>query len=200
MTAGYDAVDARHRIGPYLVRRARPQDAAAYSRADAEFVSATYADVMPPEFAEHQFADVRAATVRNEARFARDLAAEEAGAEPEHRTWIALDSGRIVAIAISSGLPQAWEAEIGAAPIAGLTRQLDHLYLDRSAWGTGLASGLLELALPDRADAYLWIVEGNDRAQRFYARHGFLGDGRTYACGPSWYHRVLYRMVRRAGE
>lgn len=197
MIPGFDAVDDRHRIGGYLVRRARPEDAPDFSRADAELVSAAYAGMMPPEFAVDQFADVRGAISRNEARFARDLAAEESGAEPEHRTWIARDVDRIVGIAASSILPQEWEPSIGASPIPGLARQLDHLYLDRSAWGTGLASGLLELALPGHMDAYLWLVAGNDRARRFYERHGFTGEDRAYECGPQWYQAVLYRMVRR---
>lgn len=194
---GFDATDSRHRVGRYLVRRARPEDAADFSRADAELVSAAYADLMPPQFAVDQLADVPAATARNEARFAHALAAEVAGAEPEHRTWIALESDRIVGIATSSIVPQEWEPAIGASPVPGLARQLDHLYLDRSAWGTGLASGLLELALPGRMDAYLWIVAGNDRAWRFYERHGFTGEDRAYECGPLWYQAVLYRMVRR---
>ncbi len=195
---GFDATDARHRIGGYLVRRARPEDAAVFSRADAALVSAAYAGVMPPEFAADQVDDIPAATVRNEAQFARDLAAEAAGAEPEHRTWIAWDAERIAGVSISSVVPQEWEPAIGASPIPGLARQLDHLYLDRAAWGTGLASGLLELALPGRMDAYLWIVAGNDRARRFYEKHGFVGEDRAYECGPLWYERVLYRMVRRA--
>ncbi len=197
MTPGFDAIDARHRIGRYLARRARPEDAADFSRADAELVSAAYADLMPPQFAVDQFADIPAATARNEAQFVRDLAAEESGAEPGHRTWIAREDDRIVGVATSSIVPQEWEPAIGASPIPGLPRQLDHLYLDRSAWGTGLASALLELALPGRRDAYLWIVAGNDRARRFYERHGFAREDRTYECGPLWYGAVLYRMVRR---
>ena len=47
---GFDAIDDRHRIGRYLVRRARPEDATDFSRADAELVSAAYADLMPAQF------------------------------------------------------------------------------------------------------------------------------------------------------
>ena len=104
----------------------------------------------------------------------------------------------MVAVAVSRNSPQEWEGALAAEPIDGLSRQLDHLYLHSSTWGTGLADALLELALPGRMAAYLWIVEGNDRAWRFYTRHGFVGDGRTYECGPLWYHRTLYRMLRLA--
>ena len=46
-------------------------------------------------------------------------------------------------------------------------------------------------------DAYLWVVEGNDRARRFYARHGFTLEEGDYRCGTLWYQRVVHRMVRR---
>ena len=44
--------------------------------------------------------------------------------------------------------------------------------------GTGLAHELLIRELADRA-AYLWVVEGNERAIAFYRRHGFELDGVT---------------------
>ncbi|MGC3995667.1 MAG: GNAT family N-acetyltransferase [Propionicimonas sp.] len=193
----FDAVDAQHRVGRFVVRRARPDDAEQYSRVDAELVTTTYADVMPPEFGERQRADVPASAVAAREAFGRDLADERSGREPARRTWVALEGERMVGIAVSSGTPQSWEEAIGASPVTGISRQLDHLYLDASTWGSGLADAMLDLALPDRSVAYLWIVGGNDRAWRFYARHGFVGDGRDYECGPLWYHRTLHRMVRR---
>lgn len=42
--------------------------------------------------------------------------------------------------------------------------------------GCGLAQEMLDLALGDQ-DAYLWVVEGNERAQAFYRRNGFADDG-----------------------
>lgn len=42
--------------------------------------------------------------------------------------------------------------------------------------GTGVAQALLDAALGDD-DAYLWVVEGNERAQSFYRRNGFAVDG-----------------------
>jgi ribosomal protein S18 acetylase RimI-like enzyme len=44
------------------------------------------------------------------------------------------------------------------------------------AHGTGLADELLDRTVGDRA-AYLWVVEGNDRAIAFYRRRGFADDG-----------------------
>ncbi|WP_238342963.1 GNAT family N-acetyltransferase [Nocardioides cynanchi] len=42
--------------------------------------------------------------------------------------------------------------------------------------GTGVSDALLARAVGDRA-AYLWVLEGNDRALAFYRRHGFADEG-----------------------
>lgn len=46
----------------------------------------------------------------------------------------------------------------------------------RRAHGTGVSDDLLEHAIGDRS-AYLWVLEGNARAQAFYRRHGFADEG-----------------------
>jgi ribosomal protein S18 acetylase RimI-like enzyme len=46
----------------------------------------------------------------------------------------------------------------------------------RRAHGTGLADDLMAHVVGDRA-AYLWVLDGNDRALAFYRRHGFADDG-----------------------
>lgn len=56
--------------------------------------------------------------------------------------------------------------------------ELMALYVRRSAYGTGVGSGLLEAAI-GAADAYLWVLDGNARAIRFYERQGFRLDGVT---------------------
>jgi ribosomal protein S18 acetylase RimI-like enzyme len=50
------------------------------------------------------------------------------------------------------------------------------LYVRAGRWDTGIGYALLEAAIGDRA-AYLWVLEGNDRAIRFYERQGFRRDG-----------------------
>jgi ribosomal protein S18 acetylase RimI-like enzyme len=44
------------------------------------------------------------------------------------------------------------------------------------AHGSGVADALLDRAIGDRP-AYLWVLDGNARAQAFYRRHGFADDG-----------------------
>jgi GNAT superfamily N-acetyltransferase len=52
------------------------------------------------------------------------------------------------------------------------------LYVRASTYGTGVGFALLQEAIGD-ADAYLWVLDGNDRAIRFYERQGFRCDGTT---------------------
>ena len=192
----FDEPDAVHRHGSYVIRRAQASDALAYCRADARFVADTYTAIMPPEFVVDRLAEADGLAPTLADRIAASLAAEAKGDEPRERTWIALDGAEIVATCTSSGHPQGWESINDVVPIPGATHQLNHLYLDPSAQGTGLADTLMRLALPDDMSAYLWIVGGNERARRFYERYGFVGDGITYSCGPIWFYRPLLRMYR----
>ncbi len=58
------------------------------------------------------------------------------------------------------------------------------IYADPDSWSTGAGHALLEAAERRMADAghttaYLWVLDGNDRADAFYARHGWVADGAT---------------------
>lgn len=56
------------------------------------------------------------------------------------------------------------------------------IYADPAAWSTGAGHALLEAAEQRIAEAghtraYLWVLDGNERADSFYARHGWTEDG-----------------------
>ncbi|MFJ6532714.1 GNAT family N-acetyltransferase [Microbacterium sp. NPDC091662] len=56
------------------------------------------------------------------------------------------------------------------------------IYADPSAWSTGAGHALLGAAEERIAEAghdraYLWVLDGNARADAFYARHGWGEDG-----------------------
>lgn len=58
------------------------------------------------------------------------------------------------------------------------------IYADPEAWSTGVGHALLTAAEERIADAghtraYLWVLDGNDRADTFYARQGWELDGAT---------------------
>lgn len=64
------------------------------------------------------------------------------------------------------------------------TGELWGIYAHPDAWSTGVGHALLtavEQGLRDagHAGAYLWVLAGNERATRFYERHGWRGDGGT---------------------
>ncbi|UEJ82994.1 GNAT family N-acetyltransferase [Brachybacterium halotolerans subsp. kimchii] len=56
--------------------------------------------------------------------------------------------------------------------------ELQALNIGREFHGTGLAQALVAELLDDR-HAYLWVVEDNPRARRFYEKVGFRADGGT---------------------
>lgn len=55
-------------------------------------------------------------------------------------------------------------------------RQLWALNVLPEHQGTGVAQTLMTAGLGD-GPAYLWVAQGNERAIRFYTRHGFTADG-----------------------
>ena len=72
--------------------------------------------------------------------------------------------------------------------------ELIAIYVRSAWWGTGLGQALFEASVGDRA-AYLWVVEGNARAIRFYERQGFRLDG-TVKEAPEGLHLRMVRPVR----
>jgi L-amino acid N-acyltransferase YncA len=68
-----------------------------------------------------------------------------------------------------------------------------------AAWGRGAGSALMTAALDDLrergySEATVWSFAANDRANRFYERHGFTRDG-TVRTEETWAHipEVRYR-------
>ena len=60
--------------------------------------------------------------------------------------------------------------------------EAEQVYVDRAFRGTGVANLLLteaerQIAAAGHAVAFLVVVRGNDRAQAFYARQGWVDEG-----------------------
>ncbi|SQC30161.1 Acetyltransferase (GNAT) family [Rothia kristinae] len=115
------------------------------------------------------------------------------GADPD--LWF-----RPVGLALSTDGPQSWEAKAGAAPLPGVAgkppRTLVTLYVLPEAQGRGLGGHLLDAVLGAEEPAYLWIINGNDGAERFYARRGFRSLGEAYPGGGAWEPATTGRMAR----
>lgn len=177
----------------YDLRPVTLDDAEEYARCHVACLAETYVSIMPPAFAEQHRRDLpeRVEQIRASWR------AAATGPEPRDRAWLARDrDGEVVGIISSGAGTQQWERDLGAPPTP-VPFQLHHLYTRQRTHGTGLGRRLLGTAVDD-LPTYLWILHGNARADRFYRREGFGPDGGEMTCGPSWFHRTMYRLVRPA--
>jgi len=93
-------------------------------------------------------------------------------------------------------------ATIGAAtgPGDSGTGELLALYVDPARWRTGVGRALIASAREQLVrwrytSAVLWVLQGNERAQRFYAADGWAADGsrRTAEIWGVTVHEVRYR-------
>jgi GNAT superfamily N-acetyltransferase len=92
---------------------------------------------------------------------------ERFGTSAEVSWWIARDEEGIAGM-VTAGPPRDDDAPV---PL-----ELYAINVLQRAHGTGLADELLARAIGDRP-AYLWVLDGNDRAVAFYRRHRFTDEG-----------------------
>ena len=85
-------------------------------------------------------------------------------------------------IAFVAENPQS-ERDGTAVGVAGVEDCWLHgFYVRPEWWGTGVADELHEAALqamPDCPELKLWVLEGNQRARRFYEKRGWRRNGET---------------------
>ena len=55
--------------------------------------------------------------------------------------------------------------------------EIEKLFVEPVLQGHGIGAKLLEYAVEQCGGSYLWALEKNERAIRFYERHGFLLSG-----------------------
>jgi RimJ/RimL family protein N-acetyltransferase len=87
------------------------------------------------------------------------------------------------------------------SPSADGAGEIRTIYLDPAHWRGGLGSALLvegirALHQPVRIPVILWVLEGNERARRFYESHGWRPDGaiREELAGEQAALHVRYRL------
>jgi GNAT superfamily N-acetyltransferase len=146
------------------IRRATGDDAATVAAIQVRSWRAAYAGLMPQEYLDSLSIPDRAA------RWREWIDSLPGGV----RVWLAEESEGPVGFA-STGPSRDSE------PVPG-TAEVYALYLEPSVIGTGRGRELFGHAVDDlRAQGYqraeLWVLTGNDRAQRFYERAGWLADG-----------------------
>lgn len=111
------------------------------------------------------------------------------GFEESSAPFVAVNNdGAIVGIAGSG-------AARGENPPADVELYL--MYVLEEYYGTGLAQALADAAI-GRAPAFVWVLEGNDRAVAFYRKLGFEPDGTSEQLSERWNGLREIRMVRTA--
>lgn len=139
-----------------VVRTTRPEDAVALAHLHLDVWDDAYTGLIPQQILD----DRRANASERIATWQRILADHD-------RTLVAEGPEGLIGFA---------SAGPGRDDDVDIQLELMALYVRAAWWGTGVGHALLEAALGDRA-AYLCVLEGNDRALRFYERHGFARDG-----------------------
>lgn len=172
-----------------LIQPPAPEDASSWFDFVIDQQALTYRGIVRPDFAEAQ----------REFRDSWVPALAEAFADPgTARRLIARQDGRLLGVASIVDAPSGWEIEQGHVP-ASTSRCLDRLYLHPDVRGRGLGTRLLA-GVDDGRDLYLWLIDGNTTAQRFYRRRGFVDEPQQFTTGESWGNVDMHRMVRRRSD
>jgi len=147
------------------VRLASADDADTIGRIQVETWRAAYTGLMPDEI-------IAGFDVEARQRLWRE--GLNRTPRPGSATFVVEDGGEVVGFA-SVGASRDEEAEDEA--------ELYAIYLHPSCWSRGLGRALLQRAEESmRASGFrgatLWVLEGNERAERFYRAAGWELDGR----------------------
>jgi len=144
------------------VRPATSADADAIGRLQVETWTVAYAGLLPQETIEAFDASAR------QAMWHEGLSRAP---RPGSATFVALVEEEVVGF-----------ATVGASYSEDGTGELYAIYVHPSSWGNGAGRALIERAEASLREsgfpsALLWVLEGNERAERFYRAAGWERDG-----------------------
>lgn len=140
----------------------------------ADVAAQTFPLACPPTVAPENVAAFIAANLSRE-RFAEYLR------DPARKVFVARSGGRILGYTmLIHGVPD--DPVIQEAVPVRPAVELSKMYVLPAAHGSGAASALMEASLEYAASAgaaavWLGVNQKNERAQRFYGKHGFLRSG-----------------------
>jgi ribosomal protein S18 acetylase RimI-like enzyme len=175
------------------IRRARPEDADAIAAVHVRAWKTAFCGLLPQDYLD---------ALRPEDRLGQWQ--EALSSSPWPVVLVGEEDGRVtgfVAVAPSG--------DAGAGDDVG---EVQTVYLDPGAWGSGrgamlLEAGLGELERTGFARATLWVLHSNERARRFYERHGWTADGAVkehnwvaFTATDVRYGRVLNRPSQESGS
>jgi ribosomal protein S18 acetylase RimI-like enzyme len=149
------------------LRPARPEDAAAVAGVHVRSWQVAYRGLLPDDYL---------AGLRPEDRMARYTFGSTHPDAPW--TTVAVENEVICGFATTGRCRDA-----DADDHMGATGELFALYVDPGAWGVGVGRRLMaearaRLGRRRCSQGVLWVLVGNDRAQRFYDIDGWVPDGR----------------------
>ncbi len=170
-----------------MIAAPTPDDAGAWFDFLVAQQAKAYAGIVPGDFAARQEV-YRAEWVPGMARGFADPGTA--------RRVVAKVDGVLVGIASIADGPQQWEIGAGFVP-SPADRELERLYVAPEYHGRGLGSAMLA-RIDDGRDLYLWLIDGNEPAQAFYRRRGFVDLDERFRTDASWGDIGMHRMVRRA--
>lgn len=144
------------------IRAARPDDAFGIAQVHVRSWQAAYKELLPADYLDSLRAEERASRY--------DFSAADPMAP-------------FTLVAVGGGLVRGF-ATVGASPDSPTlkTGELMALYVDPDLWRTGIGRVLIdrarfELRRRDFADAVLWVLDGNARAEAFYEHDGWSRSG-----------------------
>jgi GNAT superfamily N-acetyltransferase len=187
------------RAGELTLRRALPADALAVAEVHVRAWQAAYRDQFDPEWLDALDPRERAARYDFAASGPdafETVIAWEGDADGASGGASSFDADTPVAIAGFATFGPSRDAD---APGRG---EIVALYVDPGRWRGGAGRLLLAAAngrLRERgfAEAILWVLDGNDRAERFYADDGWSRDGAARWEQPYGVRSHVFRMRRR---
>jgi len=144
------------------LRRAEPADAMAVARVHVRSWQAAYRGLLSHEYLDGLRPEDRATSYTF------------GGLEPDHPTTIvSVEDEMIRGFATIGPSRDAGPEGIGA---------LHALYVDPDCWDTGVGRTLIHEARRQLAglgfdEAVVWVLAGNERAERFYRKDGWAADG-----------------------
>ncbi|WP_231445848.1 GNAT family N-acetyltransferase [Brevibacterium zhoupengii] len=156
-------------MADFRVRRARVDDAAQIAEVHIAAWTAAYRGIMADEILDSLNLD------RQTTGWARNLGEES----NPMSTLVALEPAEDRVLGFGGVCPPRDSAEVlGRLPDTAGLGQLAAINLHPDAFGTGAGADLLhaleeELRAMGFTRAYLMVAEGNERAMRFYAKHGW---------------------------
>jgi GNAT superfamily N-acetyltransferase len=161
-----------------LLRRAEPEDAMAVAGVHVRSWQVGYRGLLPEEYLDGLRPEEWA------------LRYDFASTDPlKPKTIVAIEEGVVLGFATTMPSRDADLPEHG---------ELCALYVDPEYWGRGFGVELMVAARAQMREmgfdrGVLWALEGNERAERFYRRDGWMPDGR---CKTDFMHGVQVNEVR----